>query len=200
MQILLIVFFLFPSTLLAKTIGTVGTVYEIKEKDAALELKDRAKNIDIRKIVTKDKLKKILSDKRPEGLSFIGKVKEERTYLFTPSYTLEFDIVNGKGVLVYPKGYTFNPLDYIKYPNTLVFIDGSSKTQVAWFKKSGLYKDASTRLLVTDGSAYDLTGQLNRPVFFATTEIVKRVGLSAVPSVISQQNNSFKIREIYVAD
>ena len=55
--------------------------------------------------------------------------RKERTFLVDMTYTLDRDIADEKGNVVYPKGYTFNPLDYITYPGTLVILDGNSPTQ-----------------------------------------------------------------------
>lgn len=196
--LLIILILLVPSLSYSKNLGTVGAVYEIKERDAVSELEERAKKIDLKKHMNKDKLETMLRNKKPEGLSHIKRVKKEKTYTFNPSYVLEFDIKDNNGSMLYPKGYTFNPLDYMKYPGTLVFIDGTSKAQIAWFLSTGLSKDSTVKLLLTDGSPYDLTKELKRPVFLATTAIAERVGLNAVPAVISQEGNAFKVREIYV--
>jgi hypothetical protein len=53
-----------------------------------------------------------------------------------------------------------------------------------------------TLLLITDGSYYDLIQKFNRPVFYATTRIVQRLQLQAVPSVARQSGKYMEINEI----
>ena len=41
------------------------------------------------------------------------------------TYTTEIDVPDGKGGILYPKGYTFNPLEYLTYSKTIIVINGS---------------------------------------------------------------------------
>jgi len=57
------------------------------------------------------------------------------------TYTTEFDVPDGRGNILYPKGYVFNPLEYVYLPNMLVFINGGKKDQVEWFNSSAYFND-----------------------------------------------------------
>jgi hypothetical protein len=51
-------------------------------------------------------------------------------------------------------------------------------------------------LLITDGFYYDLAQKLKRPVFYASTTIIDRLQLKAVPSVARQSGTYMEISEI----
>src|SRR5690606_5643388 len=46
----------------------------------------------------------------------------DRVRKVVPFYPLEFDIKLPDGRMVYPKGFTFNPLTYVKLPQRLVIV------------------------------------------------------------------------------
>jgi conjugal transfer pilus assembly protein TraW len=114
------------------------------------------------------------------------------------TYTLGFDIPDGKGGILYPKGYRFNPLDYLPFNQTLVVFDGNDPLQVAWLKTSGLLKTSDTMLLLSGGSFIDVGKGLNRLVYYATPQIVERFHLRATPSVIRRRDKLMEVQEIRV--
>ena len=178
-------------------LGTFGTTYPVAEKDAVLEIKERAAQTDWTKHFNKDKIEKAVRRYRPD-IFRLPRATQDRTFRVDMSYAVDFDIPDGKGGILYPKGYRFNPLEYVQWPGILVVIDGSDKEQVSWLRSSQYVKDYRTMLLVTDGGFWDLSHNLKRPVFYATRQIVNRFQLKAVPSVIQQSSNYMEVKEIAV--
>jgi len=186
------------SSVQAKHLGTFGTTYPIVEKDALEEIQEKARNTDWDKDFNREMWEKKLKAYRPSELKSLPRAETDRVFLVDPTYTLHFDIPDGKGGVLYPKGYTFNPLDYVSFPNTLVFIDGSDPIQVGWLASSEYSTDGSAMILITAGSYYDLFTRLKRPVFYADARIVEKFRLSAVPAVVYQKENLFEVREIAI--
>lgn len=186
-------------------LGTYGATYPIAEKDAVVELKEAAARVDWNKVLDKEKWKRKAEDFKPRDLASLPRARKTRAYTVDMSYTLPFDIPrvdrNGKvtGTL-YPKGYTFNPLDYVSYPGILVFIDGSDKKQVEWFRKSKFFRDYRTRLLITGGSYYELEKAMGIPVFYAARPVVERLRIKAVPSIAWQRGKYMVVKEIGLDD
>jgi conjugal transfer pilus assembly protein TraW len=87
-------------------------------------------------------------------------------------------------------------LDYVNFTKTLVIINGDDPDQVAWFSHSDYSKDIKTMLLLTDGSYYDLTKKLERPVFYATGDIIRQFQLEAVPSIVHQKGKYMEVEEV----
>lgn len=202
LSLLALLCFAFSATSSAKDLGVFGAVYDIAEKDALQEIEERAKEANVNRMVNRGDLAKKVGYYTPEDLKGIKlqPARKERTFLVDMTYTLDRDIADEKGSVVYPKGYTFNPLDYITYPGTLVILDGNSPTQVAWFKGSEYSKNLKAKLLITDGSYSELSKALKRPVFFVSQTIVDAFRIEALPSVIAQEGTMMKVREIAMSE
>jgi conjugal transfer pilus assembly protein TraW len=176
----------------AKVLGTVGRTYPIAEKDAVTELQDRASQVDWKLMYSKVRPENY----RPEDLKDIPRARKSRSFMMDMTYTLDADIPDGKGGILYPAGYSFNPLDYVPFDKTLVVIDGTDSEQVSWFAGSKYKGQTDVMLLISNGSAIDLQKQLKRPVFYATRPIIQRFALVAVPSVIHRKDRLMEVAEI----
>jgi len=182
----------------AKDLGTFGAVYPIAEPDSLTELRAKAAKVDWKRYLDREKLSRKVRNFKPSDLKRLPAAAGDRAFLSDLSYTLEKDIPDGKGGILYPKGYTFNPLDYLQMRRTIVVINGKDRRQVAWFRKSPWFKDMNVMLLLTDGNYFSLGDRLKRPVFYANSLIVDRLGLKAVPSVARQQGRYMEVREYAV--
>jgi conjugal transfer pilus assembly protein TraW len=189
---------LLPGAVYPKDLGISGTVFEIAEKDALQELEDKAKSINWEQYLKKSNIRGHVENYKPQDLSSLPKAKTNRTYTVDMTYTLSYDIPDGKGGILYPKGYSFNPLQYVSYNQTLVFINGADKSQIEWFKQSAFYKEIKVKVLLTDGSYVKIMKDLKIPVFYATNIITERFNISAVPAVVTFKNQAAEVREVYV--
>lgn len=177
-------------------LGTVGRVYPIAEKDCLNEIREKAKKLDWEKI--RDESIETAKNYKPENLVKLPKATQDRTFLVDMSYTLGNDIPDKDGKIIYPRGYRFNPLEYIDYPIKLVVIDGSDSDQVAWFQNSPYAKDYQVRLLITDGYHIELREKLNRPIYYAHRLIVERLQLDRLPCIVIQKGVHMEVKEIAI--
>ena len=152
--------------------------------------------IDWQKHFNRGKTKAAIKNYQPENLTALPRATKDRTFNVDMSYTIDFDIPDGKGDILYPKGYTFNPLDYVQLPNILVVIDASDKKQVEWFESSPYINDYRTMCLITGGKFWALSQKLRRPVYYANKQIIQRLKARAVPSVIQQKGQYLEVKEI----
>ena len=182
----------------ARNPGTVGAVYPIAEPDALSEIEERARRVDWEKVIGRKIVEKKVVSFRPAGLVPLARAEKGRKYTVDLTYTLSEDIPDGKGGTLYPKGYAFNPLDYVTLPNTLVVLDGADEAQVNWFYSSEHFNDFKTILLITDGSYSELSKELKRPVYYADGAIIDRFDLEAVPAVVRQKGKNMEVQEIAV--
>jgi conjugal transfer pilus assembly protein TraW len=182
-----------------KHLGVFGKIYTIAETDALQEIESKAASIDWQKVIQSNENLEKLKNFKPKDISKLPKAIHDRTYLVDMTYTLDFDIPNGKGGILYPVGYTFNPLDYMDYPRTLVVFDAADPEQIEWLEASAFAKDINTRLLITDGIYLKTRTRLSRHVYFAMPTIINRLQLQAVPSVIRQKGNKMEVTEIDIA-
>ena len=76
-----------------------------------------------RKVLERKKDERYLG---PPDKGALPRARRDRTFPVDLTYTTSIDVPDGKGGILYPKGYIFNPLDYVIYPKTLVVNDPAS--------------------------------------------------------------------------
>ena len=180
----------------AGVLGTFGATYPIVEPDALEEIKEKADSVDWEKVFN-DRLREKFLNFRPADIATLPKAEQDREFTVDPTYTLDYDVPTAKGV-VYPAGFSYNPLDYVSLPNVLVVLNAADTEQVEWLLNSEYAKDLRTIVLITGGSIQEMATQLKKPVYYLTDQLAKRLGLRAVPSVVEQDGRFFKVREIDV--
>ncbi len=185
-------------TVSAANLGIVGKTYPIAERDVSEEVKERVSKINWNEVVAQNRLTNSARNFKPAELIELPRTVKDRSRLIDMEYTLEFDITDNKGNIIYPKGYKFNPLDYMSYAKTIVVLNGSDREQVEWFKSSVYHNKPNVMLMITDGSYYDLSVELGRSVYFIDNKMAERFQLQTVPSVIAQNQKSMEVLEIEV--
>jgi len=182
----------------AVDLGVVGKTYSIAERDGAEELRERVNAVNWKEVLAKSNLDKKTRSFKPANLKSLPRALKDRARIVNMDYSLEYDITDGNGNVVYPKGYTFNPLDFMTYTRTIVVLNGDDRDQVEWFKSSKYLNKPNVMVLITDGNYYDLSAELGQPVFFVDERIVRRFQLRAVPSVIAQKNRMMEVSEFEI--
>jgi conjugal transfer pilus assembly protein TraW len=174
-----------------------GNIYPIKEHDAFEELKSKAEQIDVSQIRTEliNSAKKFV----PPDLVYVPKAKKNYVYYINPEYTLPFDIPkvdsqgNVTGVL-YPKGYKFNPLDYIKgIIPPLVIFNGYDKYEVQWVKRF-VKQNQNAMLLTVTPSWKSVSEELKMPVFYLKKIIAERFKIKNTISVVTAEDRMIKVK------
>ena len=191
--LILIVGLLPASPAFGKNFGTIGMTYPIVEPDLVEEIKA---SIDY------EKLAKVMEEHRQsykaKDIYALPTVKRDRTFFVDMTYTLDNDIANENGEIMYQRGLTWNPLDYVSLPGGLVVINSEDAKQVEWFLKSPYNRNRQIKLLISAGFAAPLMKQLDRPVFYLTKTIADRLQLAAAPCVITQNGKKMMVQEIKI--
>jgi len=186
-----------PALGMIKNLGVVGETYPIVEPDVVVELKEQAAKT---KKLSDDEFREQMKSYQPEDLHHLPRATRDRTFLVDMTYTLDRDLLDGDGKVIYPRGFTFNPLDYVSFSGGMLVIDGSDPMQVKWFTETPYANNHQVRLLLSGGYAYKLIKELKRSVFYLTKEIADRLQLAAVPSLVIQKDDKLEVREIMVPE
>jgi len=164
----------------------LGVTYEIAEPDLLQEMKQRASRID-----WKSKWEEIDVGKAAQaGGVRLPKARENREYKLDLTYTLERDIPDGKGGVLYPKGYRFNPAAYIKLPYRLAVITDRPE-DMDWARK----QEGTVIWMSAGGDPIDMTRKLGKTVYLYTNEVDRRFGIKATPSMITQKGQELWVRQ-----
>jgi len=176
---------------------SVGAVYPVVEPDIRIEMK--AKAAEQWELHKKEYLKKT-QKYQPDNLQQLPRAKQDRSFAVDMTYTLDRNLTSGDGKILYPKGYQFNPLDYMNFTIGLVVIDGADLDQVNWFKQSPYASNHKMKLLLSGGYAQSLIQELDRAVFYLDKEVAGRFQLAAVPCVVVQQDKHIQVTEFIVGE
>ena len=168
----------------------VGPTSAVVETDLGEELRQRAVSVDV------EQLRHTQARYQPANLHALPRAEKDTTTVVDLTHTLEQDVQDANGQVLYPAGFTFNPLRYVFLSGALVVIDGSDPEQVAWFKGSPYGANRRALLLLSRGLAAPLRDELRRPVAYLTEDIARRLQLRAVPSIVVERDNQLEIREV----
>jgi len=180
---------------------SVGRTYPIVEPDFLEEIKEKGATVDWQKVFDRKEFEKKIKNFQPKNLSRLPRASEGRVRLIDMTYTLDRDILDAKGNILYPAGYQFNPLEYLPVGSvlpTLVVIDGTDREQVEWLKGTPYLKDLGARILLSDGHYFDLSEEFDFQVFYLMDPVKKRFQLEKVPCVIRRAGNMMHVEEIFV--
>jgi len=171
-------------------IQTLGNTYPIVEQDAITEIETRAEQLDW------ESIKRSIDPRKSHAFHSVSlpAASKNRTYEIDMSYTLQMDIPDGKGGIIYPKGYRFNPLAYMTLPYRLVVIDGTAG-DITWARKQ---VKSGVMWMTAGGDPYALSKKLGVPVYLYTEEVAKRLKVKAVPAMITQKGKKMFVTETVV--
>jgi len=130
----------------------LSQTYPIKEPDVVEEVLER-KEVILKKIEAykKESLEKI---EQLRG-AYLTSADKNTTYYIDPSYTLKEEMIRvdefgNKIGVIYPKGFTFNPLEYTKIaPPPMIIFNPCNDKESLYVKK--IIKEDSYALLVSSG-------------------------------------------------
>lgn len=120
----------------------------------------------------------------------LGVTRQARTRSVVPFYTLEFDIKLPDGTMLYPKGYSFNPLTYVSLPQRLVVIH---PRDLGWALRTARPSDF---ILLTGGDALALGERVGRPLFILEERVKDRLGLTVAPVIVAQTGQRLVLTEV----
>lgn len=145
-----------------------------------------------------EKMKNKAKNFKPEEMLTLSPAEQNVTFNPDMTYTLDKDIMDIEGRVIYSKGFSFNPLKYQKLSYGIVVIDGNNRDEIEWFKKSGFANTIAYRLFLSDGNYYDISQELGQQAFYCLPEITKRFKLQHTPSIVVQKGDTIEVREICI--
>jgi len=171
--------------------STIGRTWPIAEPDAMTEIEAAAARqpVDIA-----SRFGPRSSWTALKGAS-LGVARENRVRTVVPFYTLDNEIRLPDGKLLYPKGFTFNPLSYVSLPQRLVIVH---PRDLGWALKTAALTDW---ILLTGGGdpkddALSLGEQHNRALFILEERVKQRLGLTVAPVIVRQAGQRLELTEI----
>lgn len=165
-------------------LAPTGKTYPIAEPDALKEIQDRSAQVDTRKVMEGYDINRAI---KPYPLPHS---RSTRVRYHIPWYTSELDVPDKDGNIIYPKGYRFNPLEYVHYPRRIIVATADQFQAI----KADLRP--SDMLIMTEGDYSKANDALPQAVFVLDDLVRTRLDVQVVPTVIEQHGKTFKFLEI----
>lgn len=174
----------------APTHSTIGRTWAIAEPDALSEIEAKAESLPA-DMSQAFRPRAKWSALRSASLARAG---TDRVRSVVPFHTLDFDITLPNGKTLYPKGFTFNPLTYVKLPQRLVVVHARD---LVWALRTARSSDFI--LLSADSGqnpdAVALTEKTGRAIYILEERVKQRLGLQAAPVIVQQQGARLVLTE-----
>jgi conjugal transfer pilus assembly protein TraW len=185
----------------AKELPNIGPVFPIIEEDLEEAIQNKLKSPEgqakveqFKKIWQEQTIKKV---KRPIPVAGVVKATSSKKFKFDPSTSIPHDLKDHKGVVFYKANTKVNPLDKMRLPAPLVFIDGDDEDQVDWVVNLEKKNKINAEFILVKGSPFDLMKQLKRPVYFDQGGfMVRHFTIKQVPAMVAQENNYLTVEEV----
>jgi len=179
----------------AKTLDRWGNVYEIKERDMRELIAERAKSYNFAEWMENEKTRiqeKITKFRSPDAVKGLPPAKDGILFKVDLTYRLPHDIKDINGNIIYPEGFTYNPLEImskhgVSFNKIIVVVNGERKNELKWFTaKFPNYREPHIMLLITDGAALEVADAIEKKTQYLTEVLKEKFLISQTPSVVVQ--------------
>ena len=175
----------------AQTSSTIGRTWPIAEPDALAEIEAKAATLP-------PDLSKAFGPREnwtAMKAAPLGVAAADRVRSVMPFYTLDFDITLPDGKTLYPKGFTFNPLTYVKLPQRLVVVH---PRDLGWALRTARPSDfiLLSALGGQNGDAIDLSEKTGRAIYILEERVKQRLGLTVAPVIVAQSGTRLLLTEV----
>ena len=187
----------------AANLGTIGPTYPVAEKNlldvimARLRAKEASGELKRHEQEARDRAAYAVNNPRPvDGLR---RAQAARTFYFDPTFTLQSNVVDSAGAVLFPAGTRKNPLEVVSLSKHLLFFDARDPRQVARARELIEHYQGKVKPILVGGSYLDLMTRWNKPVFYDQDgTLVRKFGIVAVPAIVSQEGQRLRIDEVPV--
>ena len=182
---------------LALDFGVKSHTFEILEQSFSSMMLEKLSKVDIDKHNIEIN-KKIIDKAQNPASTNLPRCKKSKSHIIDPSMTLNQDIHDHKGNILFKAGTKVNPLSQISIEE-IVLINGNDKEQIAWYKQK--YKDKTNTLILLGGNYESLKKELGSELYFDQTgEWVKKFKIESLPAILSQEDKIIRVHEINIED
>lgn len=175
--------------LVGKT-STIGRTWAIAEPDALAEIEAKVATL------PPDMSRAFGPRSRWSALraANLAVAAADRVRSVIPFYTLEFDIRLPDGKILYPKGFTFNPLAYVRLPQRLVVVH---PRDLSWAMRTARQSDfiLLSSLDGETGDPIELSERTGRAIYILEERVKDRLGLTAAPVIVAQAGQKLVLTE-----
>lgn len=185
----------------AAELGVVGPTYEIAEPDLIeviqARLKQMEKSGELARKQNEYRDKVIGGIEAPKAVAGVKATDAPRTYHVDPTLTVDRDIRNAEGALLFARGTKVNPFDHVSLTRNLLFFDGRDSRQVAFAKLHLGERGGKNKPILVAGEPLKLMRAWKQAVYYDQGgSLVRRLGIRQLPAIVSQDGKRLRIDEV----
>jgi len=184
----------------AEALGKLGPTYGIEEPHLLdwiqHRLREKEQSGEIARLMADARARAVEAIRHPKPVAGLERTEVARTFYYDPSFTLAEDVVDERGNVLFPRGTRKNPLEVVALSKHLLFFDGRDGAQVKRAREViGSYGGRVKPILV-GGSYLELMRDWGTRVFYDQEGIARRLGITQVPAIVSQEGDRLRIDEV----
>jgi conjugal transfer pilus assembly protein TraW len=188
----------FSSVTMAADLGNWGEAYPIHEQDMLAFIRQKLKNMETDGTLAReqDAIKKrvIANTRRPPPVQGLGVADKESVHYVDPTFVVSESLADHKGHVFAKQGDNINPLLHVPFNQTLYFIDGDDKRQLAWLKQQRS-TTLNDKIILVNGDIKDTSDSLQSRIYFDQYGVLsQKFQLNAVPARVTLAEDKQRLR------
>jgi conjugal transfer pilus assembly protein TraW len=190
-----------PVTASAVSLGVIGPTYPIQEQNLLAfiqeRLQEKARSGELEKREEEARRRSVAAVENPSPVLGLSPTVTARTFYYDPTYTLDHNIFDDKGRLLFPAGTKKNPLEIVSLSKHLLFFDARDHRQVVLARRLMDRYGGHVKPILVGGSFLDLMKVWKTPVYYDQRgTLTRRLQITHVPALVSQDGLRLRIDEL----
>ncbi len=187
----------------AADLGSIGPTYTISEPHLLQmieqRLREKQASGELARIEEQARARGTAAVRRPLPVDGVRTTTATRSFHFDPAFTLDPHILGAQGELLFAAGTRANPLDVVALTRQLLFFDARDPRQVRQARGLMAASPNGIKPILTGGSYLDLMQAWRVPVYYDQMGLLtRRLGITQVPALVSQDGRLLRIDEMEV--
>lgn len=187
----------------ATDLGVIGPSYEISEphllKMIEQRLREKERTGELQRLEKEAKARGVDAVTNPQPVAGIRTTQVAQTFYMDPSFTLDRNILDAQGRLLFPAGTRKNPLEIVSLSKHLLFFDARDGRQVSRARELMATYQGRVKPILTGGSYLDLMKSWRIPVYYDQQGLLtRRFSIHQVPALVSQEGQRLRIDELEI--
>lgn len=185
----------------AVDLGTIGPLYPIAEPhlldDIRQRLQEKERSGELKRLEQQARARGVNAVSHPKPVAGVRPAETARTFYFDPSFTLDRNVFDNKGQLLFAAGTRKNPLEVVALSKHLLFFDARDQRQVARARELIAFYQGRAKPILVGGSYLDLMKAWRLRVYYDQQGLLtRRLGITQVPAIVSQEGLRLRIDEL----
>ncbi|NNA16321.1 type-F conjugative transfer system protein TraW [Pseudomonas lundensis] len=187
----------------ASDLEALGPVYPIQEQDLLQQIEQRLRaqqrsgELARRQRAAAERARAQLQ--QPAAVAGVRTTQTPRRFHFDPSITLDRPLLGARGEVLFAAGSRHNPLDIVALSQPLLFFDARDARQVKQARTLLDQHRGQLKPILTGGAYLELMRRWQTSVYFDQHgRLTRRLGITHVPALVSQDGARLRIDELQV--